>query len=178
MTAIIESPRNYIIRDVQLNWARLDKPVIPFGTPQYEMQIATTSKAVAAEWSANYLRVKEKDGVFSVGLKRKAFKQDGKDNGKPKVVTADLQPLSEGIMIGNGSIGNVRVYQFPYDVAGSKGTGSSLTAIQVTTLIEYAGGSANDFVAIESETPVPSKAPAASGTPAAPSDSMETGDIF
>ena len=172
MTSVIETARNYVIRDAQLNWARLDKPVVPFGTPQYEMQIATTNKAVADEWSANYLTVKEKDGVFSVGLKRKAFKQDGKDNGKPKVVTADLQPLPEGTMIGNGSIGNVRVYQYPYDVAGRKGTGSSLTAIQVTTLIEYAGGSADDFVAIESE------APAASATPSAPSDSMKTGDLF
>ncbi len=172
MTSVIEAPRNYVIRNAELNWARLDKPVSPFGTPQYEMQVATTDKAVADEWAANYLNVKEKAGVYSVGLKRKAFKQDGQDNGKPKVVTADLQPLSESIMIGNGSIGNVRVYQYPYDVAGRKGTGCSLTAIQVITLIEYAGGSADDFVAIESE------APAASVTPSAPSDSMKAGDLF
>ena len=169
MTAIIEAPRNYVIRNAELNWARLDKPVSPFGTPQYEMQVATTNKDVADEWAANYLNVKEKEGVYSVGLKRKAFKQDGKDNGKPKVVTADLAPLPEGVMIGNGSVGNVKVYQYPYDVAGRKGTGCSLTAIQITNLIEYAGGSSDDFVAIESETPAAS--PVAS-------DSVTSGDLF
>ena len=168
-TSIIEAPRNYIIRNAQLNWARLDKPVTPFGTEQYELQIATDSKDVAQEWTANFLNVKEKDGMFSVGLKRKARKANGEDNGKPKVVTADLQPLPEGIMIGNGSIGNVKVYQYAYDVAGRKGTGCSLTAVQITNLIEYAGGSSDDFVAIESEAP--------SASPVA-SDSVTSGDLF
>ena len=72
-------------------------------------------------------------------------------------------------MIGNGSIGNVKVYQYSYDVAGRQGTGCSLTAVQITNLIEYAGGSSDDFVAIESEAPAAS--PVAS-------DSVTSGDLF
>ena len=50
-------PRNYRIDDVELNWAKLTKPVSPFGQPQYELQIATTDKAVADEWKTNHLTV-------------------------------------------------------------------------------------------------------------------------
>ena len=38
----MDQPRNYRINGVELNWARLDTPVNPFGTPQWELQIATT----------------------------------------------------------------------------------------------------------------------------------------
>ena len=155
--AIIEAPRNYMIRNVELNWARLDTTQSPFGKEQYEMQIATTDKEVADEWTANYLSVKEKDGVYSVGLNRKAFKTNGDTNGKVKVVTSDLKPLPEGTMIGNGSTGNVKIYQYSYDVAGKKGTGSSLTAVQVTNLLVYLGNTDDDFVAIE-EDGAPTKA--------------------
>ena len=51
-------PRNYRIDNVELNWAKLTKPVSPFGVMQYELQIATTDKTVADEWSANHLNVK------------------------------------------------------------------------------------------------------------------------
>ena len=51
-------PRNYRIDNVELNYAKLDAPVSPFGTPQYELQIATTDKTVADEWKANHLPVK------------------------------------------------------------------------------------------------------------------------
>lgn len=150
---MIDSPRNYFIKDAELNWARLDKPVSPFGTEQYELQVATSDKGVAKEWKANHLNVKEKDGKFIVSLKRKARKANGEDNGAPKVLNADLSAFDSSTMIGNGSIGNVKVYQYPYDVAGRQGTGSSLTAVQIITLVEYKGGDSDDFVAVESAAP-------------------------
>ena len=104
-------PRNYRINDVELNWAKLTKPVSPFGQPQYELQIATTDKAVADEWKTNHLTVKDKDGKYSVSLKRKALKADGSENGAPKVVDKDAQPLNA----------------------------ASLTAIQITDFKEYTG---------------------------------------
>ena len=52
-------PRNYRIDNVEINWAKLAKPVNPFGTEQWEVQIATTDKAVADEWKANHLTVKQ-----------------------------------------------------------------------------------------------------------------------
>jgi len=129
----METSRSYLIQNVELNWARLDKPVAPFGTDQFELQIATTDKSVANEWSSNHLNVKEKDGKHTVSLKRKAVKADGSPNGAPRVVNGDKSPYdfeSQGL-IGNGSVGNVIIYQYPYEVMGKKGIGNSLTAIQV-----------------------------------------------
>lgn len=146
---MIDSPRNYFIKNVELNWARLDKPVSPFGTEQYELQVATTDKALAEELRANHFNVKEKDGKYTVSLKRKARKADGSDNGAPRVVDAKLQPVEA--MIGNGSVGNVKVYQYPYDVRGKKGVGNSLTAVQIVDLVEYRG-TGGDFEILEADT--------------------------
>ena len=63
---MLTQPRNYKIMGVELNWARLDQPVNPFGTPQWELQIATTDANVAKELSDNHLNVKEKDDKFVV----------------------------------------------------------------------------------------------------------------
>ena len=133
-------PRNYRIDNVELNWAKLAKPVNPFGTEQWEIQIATTDKAVADEWTKNHLTVKQ-DKVdakkFTVSLKRKAIKRDGSSNGPVKVVDAAAQPLTEVSNIGNGSMGNVVVYQYPYETMGRKGIATSLTAVQITKMEVY-----------------------------------------
>ena len=50
---MLTSPRNYMVSNVELNWARLDQPVSPFGAAQWELQIATTDKAVADDLKAN-----------------------------------------------------------------------------------------------------------------------------
>ena len=143
----MDKPRNLLISDVTLNWARLDTPTNPFGTEIYELQIATSDAAVAAQWTADFLNVKERDGQFVVSLKRNAKKRDGSDNGKVRVVGADKMPLSA--TIGNGSKGNVIVWQYPYSAPGGRsGISGSLTAVQVTDLVEYNSGSVDfDVVA-------------------------------
>jgi hypothetical protein len=128
--------RNYRVDNVELNWAKLDKPVAPFGTEQWELQIATTDKSVADELSANHLTVKERDGKFTVSLKRKAKKADGTPNKPVLVVDASTKELDPAI-IGNGSIGNVQLFQYPYDTAGRKGIATQLVAVQVVQLEEY-----------------------------------------
>ena len=149
----MDQPRNYRINGVELNWARLDTPVNPFGTEQWELQIATTDKAVADELSANHLNVKERDGKFVVALKRKAKKSDGSSMDPVRVVDAGLNAMENRKSIGNGSVGNVIVWQYPYEAMGRKGIASSLTAVQVTDLVEYTASAAADFEAIESEAP-------------------------
>ena len=151
-------PRNYKIEGVELNWAKLARPVSPFGTEQYELQIATTDKAKAEELKANHLNVKEKDGKFVVSLKRKAKKADGSDNGPVRVVNADLSPMTDSGKIGNGSIGNVIVFQYEYEAMGRKGVASSLTAVQVTTLEVYEGSASVDFDAVAPAEPTASAA--------------------
>lgn len=138
--------RNYRIDNVELNWAKLDKPVSPFGTLQWELQVATTDKAKADELASNHFNVKEKDGMYTIALKRKAIKADGTENKPVTVVDGNLQPL-DASKIGNGSVGNVIVYQYSYDMMGRKGIGSSLSGVQVTDLKEY-NPSASGFEAV------------------------------
>ena len=142
--------RNYRIDNVELNWAKLDadKPVSPFGTSQWEVQIATTDSAVAEEWKKNHLNVKEKDGKFMVGLKKKAVKADGNPAQPVKVVDGKLQPL-DSRTIGNGSTGNVILFQRPYEMQGRKGVSTMLTGVQVTGLVEYAPQ--GDFSVVEAK---------------------------
>ena len=135
-------PRNYRIDNVELNWAKLSKPVNPFGTEQWELQVATTDKAVADDWSANHFNVKQDkvdSSKFTISLKRKAVKANGDANMPVKIVDAAANALSpEKIaQIGNGSTGNVIVYQYPYSTAGREGIANSLTAVQVVDFKEY-----------------------------------------
>lgn len=131
--------KNVFLRNAELNWCKLDKPVNPFGTEIYEMQAATTDKAVAKEWKELGFKIKQDDGKYIVNLKRKAKRADGSDNSAPAVFDAALNKLDPKI-IGNGSTGHVKVYQYPYEWKGRKGISSSLTAVQVVNLVEYTGG--------------------------------------
>ena len=134
--------RNYRIDNVELNWAKLSKPVNPFGTEQWELQIATTDKAIADTWSSNHLNVKQdkmESTNFTVSLKRKAVKAKGDANSAVRVVdsSAVALPHEKISQIGNGSTGNVIVYQYPYKQAGREGIANSLTAVQVIDFKEY-----------------------------------------
>ena len=142
----MDQPRNIRIDDLELNWAKLDKPVSPFGTMQYELQVATRDEAKAQELRDNHITVKtDKDGKFVASLKRKAFKADGSDNGPVRVVDGDKNAIENLRGIGNGSVGNVILFQYPYSNNGRSGIATSLTAVQVTELEVYNGGNSIDF---------------------------------
>ena len=156
MTVMIgEKGRNYLIANVELNWARLATPVSPFGTAQYELQIATTDEAVANEWRANHLTVKadkKNEGTFVVSLKRKATKADGSDMGAPRVVDA-AKAAVDASKLGNGSRGNVIVRQYNYDTMGRSGVATMLEAVQVTDFVEFVATGGVDFDIVGGETP-------------------------
>jgi len=152
---MLTQPKNLIITDVELNWARLDTPSPnPFGgEPNWELQIATTDAAKAAELKTEGLNVKESDGKFTVSLRRKSVTKDGAPMEPVRVVDAQKLPITgaERRKIGNESRGNVIVWMAPYEYAGRKGVTTSLTAVQVTKLEEYSGGGAElDFDEIPS----------------------------
>lgn len=152
-------PRNVLISDIEINYPKLSKPFTnQFGATQYEMQIATTDAKKAAEIkAATGLEMKEKDGKFVLNLKRKAKDSKGADMTPVRVVDSAKAPLDGGI-IGNGSKGNVIVWQYEYNFNGRKGVGSSLTAVQVTELVKYERTADVDFDSISNEAPeAPSK---------------------
>ena len=148
----MDAPRNYKIMDVELNWARLAQPVkTRFNQIEYQLQIATTDKKQAQEWKENFLNVKEKDGVFTVALKRKAFKADGTEMPAPVVVDPGLNPIENVRELGNESRGNVIVWQAPYDNNFGKGVTTSINAVQITHFKKYVPDATSGFEAIGGE---------------------------
>lgn len=144
-------PRNIIIKDVEFNWPKLVKAVNPFGTEQWELQIATEDKKVADDWKANHLTVKtdkNDDSKYVVNLKRKRYKLDGTEN-KPVRVVNGANEVIDATSLGNGSRGSVKLYQYAYDVAGRTGISSILVSVQVTRFVPYMED--EDFEPVESE---------------------------
>lgn len=146
---------NVIIRDVKLYWAKLDKPVDPFGTLQWELTIQAPKKR--EKELAQYGKTKDgfEPGTVAVALKKKAQKADGTDAAKVVVVNASKEPM-DSKLIGNGSTGNVMVFQRPYEIKApngkvtKSGTSTMLNKVQVTTLVEYERKSDN-FVDFDDE---------------------------
>jgi hypothetical protein len=154
--------RNEIIKNVELNWAKLDpaKPVSPFGTDQWEISLAVPKKRAAElEVFGKVKAVKDKDGKdtgkVSINLKKKAEKKDGTPAAPVRVVDSNKQPLDPK-SIGNGSTGNVMVFlkdyqiKTPKGVVTKEGTSVMLTAVQVTDLVKYEPKSGN-FVDFDDE---------------------------
>lgn len=135
-------PRSIIIKDLSAKFCRIsgtDAPVNPFGSKQWEMVIETNDPAKVEELKGYGLNVKQNkddDKLFSVNLKRKGIKADGNPNAPVKIVDGSLQPM-DGTNIGNGTQVNVNLWQYEYEAPGRKGVATSLTAVQVTKLVEY-----------------------------------------
>lgn len=107
--------------------------------PTWEVQIRTTSKETRKEWEALKLPVKAivpDDGpaYFRVNIKKKSVKADGTPATPVTVVNGKLEEIDPNT-IGNGSIGNVRIFQ--YDYRDGKGVASILMGIQLTKHLVY-----------------------------------------
>jgi len=142
--------------------------------PAWELQIRTSDKAVAKEWKELDLvvkpvrqKVRDDEGnvveddlgeeqteavkdakgnqVYRVNLKKRSRKSNGEAN-KPVAVNAgDLSEI-DASTIGNGSIANVRVFQ--YD--GQNHRQTMLMAVQVTVLNEFKPSGSEDTFRVES----------------------------
>ncbi len=142
-----------IIRDCELHHPRLDpnRPNSKYNKkfPTWEIQIRTCDRAEKKVWEDMGLPVKaivpdEGEPYFRVNLKKKSIKEDGSPGSPVNVVDGNLQPL-DGRTIGNGSRGNVRVFQYPFTREdGSKGVASVLMGVQVTKHIVFEAKSYDD----------------------------------
>jgi hypothetical protein len=138
------------LNNVEIWYAKLD-PARPNGrynknNPTWEVQIRTTDKAQKKEWEALHLPVKTVDPdegpvYYSVSLRKKSHKEVDKVVGEPnkpvEVVDGDLEPIDTNT-IGNGSVGNVRIFQYPYPKeGGGTGIASMLMGVQLTKHVVY-----------------------------------------
>ena len=149
---MLKEKRTVIVKDVELHWAKLDSPVDPFKTGEkvWEVQIRTDDENIAKTWSKDfYINAKKDDnGFWKANLKRKELNRKGESNQPPVVLGRNNQPIPSS-NIGNGSIGDLKLFQYPYNVAGKKGVSSMLSAVRVKELIEYTPSSEVDFDVIE-----------------------------
>ncbi len=135
-----------IIKDCELWFCKLDpaRPNNKFNktNPTWECQIRTTDKAVKKAWEEMQLAVKaivpdEGAPYFRVNLRKKSIKEDGEKAGPIKVINGKLEDIDPN-SLGNGSVGNVRIFQYEYPKKdGSKGIASVLMGVQITKHLMY-----------------------------------------
>jgi len=133
-----------IINDCEIWFTKLGRPNAAFNkkNPTWEAQIRTTSKEVKKQWEAADLGVKaivpdEGETYFRVNLRKKSIKEDGTPASPVNVIDGDMKPVDPNT-IGNGSIGNVRIFQYEYPKeGGGVGKASVLMGIQLTKHILY-----------------------------------------
>lgn len=133
-----------ILKNCELWFVKADRPNNKFNkkNPTWECQIRTTDKEVKKVWESHSLNVKavipdEGAPYYKVNLRKKSIKEDGEPASRIDVVDGRLKPLDPNT-IGNGSIGNIRIFQYEYPrEGGGKGVASVLMGIQVTKHIVY-----------------------------------------
>jgi len=140
-----------ILKNVEIMWAHLE-PENPDGgfdkaTPQWNLQAITRDKSQAEEWKAAGLTPKPDSDdtglMFKINVKKLCEQKNGQPNKPVPVVGRDIMPIEDVSIIGNGSVGNVKVRTFDYDFNGRQGVGVRLESVQITKLVEYkAAGSA------------------------------------
>jgi hypothetical protein len=151
-----------IIKDCELWFAKLDprRPNAKFNkeNPTWEVQIRTTDKDVKKIWEELKLPVKAvlpDEGVpfWRVNLRKKTIKENKELSSAVKVVNGSLEDIDPN-SIGNGSVGNVRIFQYEFpQKSGGNGLASVLMGIQVTKHIVYTPKPRNDdFEVADSET--------------------------
>jgi len=99
------------------------------------------------------------DHYYKFNVQRKLYKagQDAlpeherEKNGPPEIVNGDRETITASI--GNGSKGNLKLFQAPYDYKGKKGVSTVLTAVQVTDLKVYEQNSGVDFDVVDDNIP-------------------------
>jgi hypothetical protein len=137
-----------VLKNCELHFVKANptRPNAKFNkaNPTWEVQIRTTSKAVKKAWEDAKLAVKavvpDEEGqapYFRVNLRKKSIKESGEASSPVDVVDHQLKPIDPD-SIGNGSIGNVRVFQYEYKKeGGGTGIANVLMGIQVTKHLVY-----------------------------------------
>ena len=146
----MSSTTNIVINDCTFKWAKLSKPVDPFGEGYaWELQITTDDIETAKEWVSQNLNVKtSKDNgktTYYVNLKRWCVKPStGEKYTPPVVVDGEGKPIDPST-VGNGSEGRVKAYQYQWSRGGNSGTATILIAVKVTKLVEFKPSTDIDF---------------------------------
>lgn len=136
--------------------------------PTWEVQMRTKDRAQKDEWVKGNLRPhpvrEDEEGpvlYWRVNLRRKTVKSNGELADPPEVVNGLREPVDPNT-VGNGSIANVRVFQYPYtnEDENEEGVANVLMGIQLVRHILYKPkkGQREDFGEVETEVVAPPEA--------------------
>lgn len=163
-----------MIKNAEVHYVKCDpkRPSSAYNkkNPTWEVQIRTSDEAQRAEWKKMNLQVKlltmkdpndddedapkvpvlTADGkkIYRVNLKKGPIKKDGEKAEPVKVVNGALEDVDPNT-IGNGSICNIRVFQYEYKNDEGEGIASMLMAIQVKKHIVYVPKARDDDFDVE-----------------------------
>lgn len=157
--------KSIMIKGLEFWYTKIGKPVAPFGTEQWEMVVAidpsdtgTKKDLEDAGLTVKQKTLKDNDVEYDrlvATVKRTTKDRKGNDRDPVRVVDNLRQPVNPSVVdkIGNRSEGNIIVFSYDWEQMGRKGKSAMLTAVQVTKLEEYNGGSgeAVDFDIEEAE---------------------------
>jgi hypothetical protein len=166
-----------LIEGAKLFFCKLDpkKPNAKFNkeNPTWEAQLRTESKEQKKEWESKGLLVKpvvpDEEGAkpfWRVNLRKKSMTSDGEAADPVEVLNGKLKPVDPN-SIGNGSVANVRIFQYEYKKKDGSGVGlvSVLMGIQLTKHIVYVPKPRDDdFQETETETIEPEETEAETGS--------------
>jgi len=153
-----------ILNNVSLFFAKLNpkrpSPKFNPANPTWELQLRTTSIEQRDEWRKNNLKPKlmvaaedtpnagelqlSEDGKkqWRVNLRKRSKDSEGKPAAPVIVVDGGMSPIDPDT-IGNGSVGNIRIFQ--YDTKNEQNPiGTTLMAVQVTKHVVYERGPSDD----------------------------------
>ncbi len=154
-----------ILKNVEVRFAQLnpERPSTKLKkTGRWSIQIFTRDKAQNKEWKELNIKTKMQEddvGVFyTANIAKNAVKTDGTKADPPKVVNGNLVAIDPN-SIGNGSICNIRIFQYDYTFEGVKGIATSLQAVQVIKHIVYhkKPGDFEEFDSVDTEVIDPSE---------------------
>ena len=154
-----------IIKNVEIHYAKLN-PKFPNRkfdkeNPTWEIQIRTKDKDQLTEWKALGFTPKpvldeagERVEYYKFLLKRKINKKNGEPNPPVEVVNGKLEPVDPDT-IGNGSVANVRIYQYTYGEKDEK-IATILQGVQLTKHV-YREPRVGGFEEDDTETIMPDR---------------------
>lgn len=134
--------------------------------PTWSVQIRTTDPQQKAEWEAHGVKAKlvvypeghDKEGEamltedgkreWRATLRKRAKKQDGSESPPVEVKGGNLVPL-DPLTVGDGSIGNVRIFQYTYGKENK--TANVLVGVQIRKLRKVEPRVREDFEATDME---------------------------
>ena len=164
-----------ILKDCEIHYLKADpdRPNRKYDkeNPTWEVQLRTRDKVQKAEWKALDLPVKDvipEDGspaYTKVSLRKRTIKKDKTEASPVEVVDGKKKPVDPNT-VGNGSMANVRIFQYEFPKkGGGTGTASVLMGLQITKHIKYVPKPREDDFDDDEETEVVEPEAASTGDP-------------